>query len=230
MSNSAVQQTPPMSIEDFLSFADRKPKHEHWELLDGAPVMMVGGTEGQALIVGNLLSPLRPAAQRRGCRAMTGLFTRAVDKSMFEPDVVIRCGAIDPRKLYADDPAVVIEVLSPSAMRYDRVFKFERYREIPSLRQIVFVYQDSVRVESWLRGPDEWDEEATVLLSLNESLALPAIEASLPLSTVYEDVADALRRSRRRLTPLPRSPLPPPSRPRCARPRPRARRPAWKRR
>jgi len=71
MSNSAVKQTLPMPIEDFLSFAERRPKHERWELLDGAPLMMVGGTEGHALILGNLLTALRTAAQKRGCRAMT---------------------------------------------------------------------------------------------------------------------------------------------------------------
>jgi len=194
MSNSAVKQTLPMPIEDFLSFAERRPKHERWELLDGAPLMMVGGTEGHALILGNLLTALRTAAQKRGCRAMTGLFTRARDDSMFEPDVVIRCGSLDPRRRYADDPTVVFEVRSPLTMRYDRGVKFERYCEIPSLRQIAFVYQDSVRVESWSRETDEWDKEATVLVSLDESLAIPAIETDLPLTAIYEDVADALRR------------------------------------
>ena len=79
-------------------------------------------------------------------------------------------------------------------MRYDRGVKFERSCEIPSLRQIVFVYQDSVRVESWAREIDEWDKEATVLVSLDESLAIPAIETDLPLTDIYEDVADALIR------------------------------------
>src|SRR5215211_5695605 len=62
MSNSALHQNRSMTIGDFLSFADRKPKHERWELLDGAPVMMVGGTEGHALILGNLLTSSRVAS------------------------------------------------------------------------------------------------------------------------------------------------------------------------
>jgi len=109
MSNSALQQNRSMTIGDFLSFADRKPKHERWELLDGAPVMMVGGTEGHAMILGNLLTALRSAEQKRGCRVMTGLFTRASDYSMFEPDVVIRCGSVDPRRRYTDGPTVAFD-------------------------------------------------------------------------------------------------------------------------
>jgi len=193
MTNSALQQPTPMTVDDFLSFVDRKPKHERWELLDGAPVMMVGGTEGHALILGNVLTMLHAPAQRRGCRVLTSFFARATDTSMFEPDVVVRCGPVDPRRRYADDPVVVVEVLSPSTLRYDRGVKLERYREIPSLRQIVFVYQDSVRIESWSRDPDAWSDEATVLVSLDEALAIPAIAADLPLSAVYEDVADALK-------------------------------------
>ncbi len=33
-----------------------------------------------------------------------------------------------------------------------------------------------------------------MLLSLNESLPLPTIEAALPLTAIYEDMADALTR------------------------------------
>lgn len=195
MASGAAQQTALMTFDEFLDFVEHKPKHEKWELHDGTPVMMVGGTEGHSLLLGNLLAALHAPARRQGCRAMTSFFTRASDRSAFEPDVVLRCGPIDPRRRHAEDPVAVFEVLSPSTMRYDRGIKLERYREIPSLSQIVFVYQDSVRVESWTREGEDWNEEATVLSSLDESLSIPAIEAGLPLAAVYEDVAETLRRS-----------------------------------
>ena len=184
----------PLTVDDFLSFVAREVGHERWELLDGVPVMMAGGTEGHALILGNLLAALRSPAQGRRCRVMTGLLTHATDHAIFEPDVVLRCGPVDPRRRYADDPAVVFEVLPPATLRHDRGLRLERYREIPSLRQIVLVYQDSVRIESWSRDGDEWSEEATMLVSLDDHLAIPSIAADLPLSSVYEDVADALGR------------------------------------
>jgi Uma2 family endonuclease len=40
------------------------------------------------------------------------------------------------------NPQVVIEVLSPSAAGYDRGRKFERYREIASLRDYILVHAD----------------------------------------------------------------------------------------
>lgn len=77
-------------------------------------------------------------------------------------------------------------------MRIDRVLKFERYRAIPSLQQIVFIYQDSVRVESWLRQHGDWREEPVLLLKLEDSLAVPVLGASLALADVYANVRPGL--------------------------------------
>ena len=79
-------------------------------------------------------------------------------------------------------------------MRYDRGIKLERYCEIPSLKQIVLVYQDSIRVEAWTREGEDWAEEPIVLLSLSETLLIPALQTELPLSTIYDRVAGQLRR------------------------------------
>jgi hypothetical protein len=73
-------------------------------------------------------------------------------------------------------------------MRTDRVLKFERYRAIPTLQQIAFVYQDSVRVESWLRQHGDWREEPVLLLKLEDSLAIPVLGASLPMTDIYAGV------------------------------------------
>jgi hypothetical protein len=79
-------------------------------------------------------------------------------------------------------------------MRYDRGTKLERYREIASLKQIVLVYQDSIRLEAWLREGEDWTEEPIILLSLEEALSIPALQTDLPLSAIYDRLADALRR------------------------------------
>ena len=52
----------------------------------------------------------------------------------------------------------------------------------------MFVYQDSVRIESWLRDGDNWSDEPIILLSLVESLPLPALETELPLAVIYDRV------------------------------------------
>jgi len=73
-------------------------------------------------------------------------------------------------------------------MHFDRSEKARRYRAIASLQQLVFVYQDSVRVESWLRQDEGWSRAPKVLVDREDSLALPSLAASLPLQAIYADI------------------------------------------
>lgn len=192
MSDVAARHSELMTVEDFLAFLDRRSSGERWELIDGVPMMMVGGTLAHARIAGNVDRLLAPAAEKRGCMSLRGFLVEASETSSFEPDVMVRCGDMEDMSRRAADPQIVFEVLSPSTMRIDRVLKFERYRAIPSLQQIVFIYQDSIRVESWLRQHGDWREEPVLLLKLEDSLAVPVLGASLPLADVYANVRPGL--------------------------------------
>ena len=154
--------------------------------------MVTGGTFAHARISGNIDRLLAPAAERRGCMSLRGFLVEANEVSSFEPDVMVRCGEMEDTSRRAYDSIVVFEVLSPSTMRTDRVLKFERYRAIPTLQQITFVYQDSVRVESWLRQHGDWREEPVLLLKLEDSLAIPVLGASLPVTDIYAGVRPGL--------------------------------------
>lgn len=177
-----------MGPEAFLAFVETRPSGERWELHGGVARMMVGGTARHARISGNIDHGLFEAARHRGCEILRGLLVEADSVSSFEPDLIIRCGGLPDQSRSVSDPAAVFEVLSPSTMRYDRGLKFDLYRALPSLRQIVFVYGDSVRVESWLRRDESWADEPVVLTRRDDSLAVPVIGASLPLAEIYRDV------------------------------------------
>lgn len=145
-----------MTVEEFLDFCDVLPRGEKWELHDGQPVMMVGGTAAHAIISGNLLRALFDPARRRGCRPLSGFFIRANEGSLFEPDVTVVCGSIHPQSRSSEEPVLIVEVLSPSTMRFDRVLKFERYRAMPSVEQIIHVFQENIRLESCHRATQCW--------------------------------------------------------------------------
>ena len=188
MASSAIRHPDALNIEAFLAFADRQSPDEHWELHDGVPRLMVGGTARHARIAGNIDHALFATARARGCEVFRDFLLEANEFNAFEPDVMIRCGGIDDRVRRTADPVVVFEVHSPSTMGIDRGLKFDRYRAIPSLQQIVFVYQDSYRVEAWTRQDGEWEEEPTVLTAIDVSLQIPAIGTSLAMSDIYLDV------------------------------------------
>jgi Uma2 family endonuclease len=186
MADSAARALEPMTVAQFLAFCDGQTSPERWELIDGVPVMMTGGTAGHSLLIGNVFRALDPAARQRGCRAMTSYLARVSDENAFEPDVLVQCGPIEREHRHTGDPVIVVEVLSRSTLRKDRVLKFEHYRTLEALQQIVFVYQDSVRVESWLRQQGDWMNEPLLLLTPEDQLAFPVLGASAVLADIYD--------------------------------------------
>jgi Uma2 family endonuclease len=190
MSAPVITRGLPMSIAAFFDFLDARPDTERWELIDGEPVMMVGGKRAHSIISGNIFAALRQVAMQRGCEAHTNDFFASggpFSGFLAAPDVFVRCGPLDDDARLAEDPVIVVEVLSPSTIRHDRVRKFDRYTAIQSLRQIVLVYQDEMRVESFVREGEDWP--MTVLRARDQNLPLPSLDASLPLTEIYVGTA-----------------------------------------
>src|SRR5207244_7301426 len=74
------------------------------------------------------------------------------------PDVVVICGEPEYTDAHRDvilNPAVIVEVLSPSTEAFDRGEKFIRYQTYnPSLTDYLLVAQDQPRVEHFTRQAD----------------------------------------------------------------------------
>jgi Uma2 family endonuclease len=187
MSSTAEATHVPLTVDDFIAFLDREAGDKRYQLLDGAPVAMINVTRRHSLITGNVFSALRGMARRRGCEAHTSdmLVTNSADPHFAAvPDVFVRCGPASDTIRKVEDAVLVVEVLSPSTMADDRGYKFKRYATIPSLQQILFVYQGEMRVESWTRQGSEW-----VLLTLSgndTSIPLPALGDALSMTEVYD--------------------------------------------
>lgn len=175
-----------MGFEAFLAFLDARPD-EKWELYDGVPVAMAGGTRSHSRLAVRIISALEPQARLRGCDVHNSDFLvhkpGEPDFSAF-PDAWIRCGHLDPRARTATDPIVIVEVLSPSTIIDDRGYKLRSYQEILTVRQILLVYPDERRVESWERGPEQW----TVVVHADGAVPIPAVEGSLVVDEIYDGV------------------------------------------
>lgn len=187
--NVAVRAKRRMRVPEFIELIRPFPDEERWELLDGEPVLMAPQTERHQRVVGNLMDRLRPAARRQGCVALPGLgmLHDEIEDYAPIPDVVVRCGAMVSGG-YATDPILIAEVLSPSTMDNDRGRKLAFYKSIATLRTLLIVYQDEVRIEAWERGEGEGAWTFRVLKGLDEVLPIPDLATELPVAAVYEDV------------------------------------------
>ena len=151
-----------MTVEQFVAF-DNERGDQRWELIEGVARLMAGSSENHAQILINIGSRLYFTMQGRGCRAYQGdMLVRNPQRDDMTtlPEVVVTCGTPGNRR-FIDDPVVVVEVLSPSTMEFDRGFKLSFYKDHPTIRHIAIVYQDECRVEDFHRTEEVWRLEVS---------------------------------------------------------------------
>lgn len=162
------------------------------EYIDGEIFAMSGGSRRHSLIAGNLIRELGNLLRHRPCEVHPSDLRVNVDEADLYtyPDVTVICG--DPEFADAENdtlmnPAVIVEVLSPTTEAYDRGEKFARYRLLPSLRVYMLVSQDRPRVEWYTRGPDGWLLHDADGLDATVELTDPG--CTLALAEVYAKVS-----------------------------------------
>ncbi len=192
---SAARKLEPVTIAEFDAYLDRQGEDARlFELIDGAIVMMTGPTLRHERIVVRIGGRLSLAMEKRGCESFQGgthvqrdAESNALDKP--KPDIVVRCGPGDQatdRRNYITDPLVVIEVLSPSTMDYDRGPKLNFYKSLETIQHIVFVYQEEMRLEHYKPAADGWDIE--VLTKPDDVLSLTTIAFKISAAEAYSGV------------------------------------------
>lgn len=179
-----------LSIADYETFVAARSEEEAWELVDGAIEMMTNPTENHNQIGMNLAMPLKAALDGAGCRTYVGgMRVQAADDRgsgmAVIPDIVVRCGP-SGNKTFITDPILAVEVLSRSTMDRDRGPKLAFYKSLPTLRHVLLVYQDQMRVEHYRRGETGWTIH--ILTRPDDVLALDALGVSTTLATIYFDV------------------------------------------
>lgn len=169
------------------------------EYINGYIYAMSGASLEHNQIVINLAGELHARLRGGPCRAFVNdMRVKVPETEMYTyPDMAIVCGKPVLEDEHYDtlmNPAVIIEVLSPSTERYDRGEKWGHYRQLESLQSYVLVAQDSARVETYARQGDQW-----IFSEVNGDgvLHLEAAGCSVPLAAIYEEVDFVAAEARR---------------------------------
>jgi Uma2 family endonuclease len=178
------------SFEDYAEIAERSPTRvEFWE---GTILDMSGGSPRHSAICANIIGILGAELRGAPCRVFdSNLRVRSLPANRATyADATVVCGELeldptDKTRQTVLNPALVIEVLSPSTQGDDRGPKLDCYKLIAGIRAVVLVAQDGPAVTVHERRADgSWSEanyhEGTVPLA--------AISCALPLSEVYEQL------------------------------------------
>lgn len=105
------------------------------------------------------------------------------------PDISIYCNAPEkgPENDISTNPTVIIEILSPSTRNYDMGGKFELYRDIPTLKEYVLIDTAAIHVSAFrINENNHWELEE--YKNIQEVLQVKAVQASIPLTEIYEGV------------------------------------------
>src|SRR2546423_9948471 len=162
------------------------------EYLNGEIFAMSGASREHNLLTVNIARELSQQLRGRPCESYAsdmrvkvranGLYTY--------PDVTVVCGEPQFEDKEVDtllNPTLLVEVLSQSTERYDRIAKTSYYRTIDSLQEHLLVAQHEVRVEQYLRQPNgEWS--LTQYTSSDAIVKLPSIDCSLRLTDVDDNL------------------------------------------
>ena len=185
------QIQPYISPQEYLRL-ERQSEYKS-EYVNGQIFAMTGASRKHNLITTSISSSLHTQLKGRPCEVYavnmrvkvraTGLYTY--------PDVAVACGEPEFEDDFIDtllNPTLLVEVLSPSTERYDRIAKSSYYRTMESLAEHLLVAQDEIRVEQYVKQPGgEW--LLFEFLALDSTVQLPSIGCSLQLSEVYDRIS-----------------------------------------
>ncbi len=207
--NDAAKSMPvkAMTIDEFLVWAEGD--ETIYELIDGFPVPKYGEWQGgvvamsparnrHQIMKGNACDALKRQL-KLPCRAWEEAAIRNTsDASRFYvADVAVSCSSsLDDQ--YVDAPVMVIEVLSRGTQHKDLVDKLAFYLAHPSVRAIVYFWQDQKRARVWVHesaSDPAGDGSSERVWSMRDVIGGHAIEiallgVSISLDEVYEGLLE----------------------------------------
>jgi Uma2 family endonuclease len=111
-----------------------------------------------------------------------------IGRAVRYPDALVTCAAGPGSDLLIAGVVLVIEVLSPTSERTDRIEKVREYFAVPSIRRYVLLEQTSAGATVFEKqdGASEWTAGVAIA---GETLRLPELGIEIPIDEFYEGVA-----------------------------------------
>lgn len=175
------------TLQDFVALEEYS--NVRHEFLRGQIYAMAGGTPEHGLFAANVIGILTAALRGRPCRVHTSDVRIRVSETGLDtyPDVSVVCGhaELDQEDRNAiTNPVLLVEVLSPSTAEYDLNEKLDHYKQLGSLREVLFVAHDAERLEVVSRVGNVWNSRTA---GKGERLELLSLGMTIEVDDVFRD-------------------------------------------
>ena len=181
--------TPKLSVQEYFAL-ERVSEIRH-EYVEGEIIPMPGESLAHNQIAGNFHTRLALAFEDRDCAVyMEGIRLRVSPARYRYPDIIALCGEAitdgdNPPALL--NPALIVEVLSPSTQAIDKGEKFFEYWQLLGVTDYVLVAQERVSVMHCVRhNARQWT--ATEYTDIADTLTFASLGVTLVLSDIYRKV------------------------------------------
>lgn len=131
-----VGQLKKEYIKEYYTFEEwaELPESFRAELHDGVLVAMGEPTRKHQEIFGEIFNQLYNFLKGKPCKVYAtpfGVRLNEKEDTVFEPDITVVCdkSKLEHRGICHGAPDMVVEILSPSTSRIDKVYKFNKYLE-----------------------------------------------------------------------------------------------------
>ena len=179
-----------MTLEEYLEFDYNA--EGRYEYFDGEVIEMGGGSPEHSLLGNRIGRLLGNQIEPKGC-------------FVFNSEVLIKVPAMLPYR-YGDvsalcgkaiyenlgnqrllvNPMLIVEILSTSTEKFDRILKFKAYKSIESLREYLLISQDRKIITLYTKHNEKfWFQSEYVE---GETLKLESLEFELSVDEVYQGI------------------------------------------
>ena len=165
-------------------------KHEYYQ---GEIFAMSGASVRHNRIQANTMGELYLKLKGKGCQPYgSDLRIHIPENTLYTyPDISIFCAPPDLTDAHFDtatNPTVIIEILSKSTRNYDRISKFNLYRDIKSLKTYILIDSLSYSIELHTRNNDNtWQLQD--LKSPDNILVLKTLQIEILLKDIYAGIS-----------------------------------------
>ena len=158
---------------------DAETRHEY---VYGEVFALAGGSVTHNVIGANVVRFLGNAAGSE-CRAYgSDMKLRVEERLFYYPDAMVVCEA-PADDFYETSPCVIVEVVSPSTARKDRLEKRFAYLALGSLQLYLLIDSRKRAVTGYYRQPQGWEER---LFAPDDAVPVPCVNSRLSFGELYD--------------------------------------------
>lgn len=190
MSEQVVQQTEKTyTAEDYLKL-DRQDAGKQ-EYSNGKVVNASGSSRRHNLIGSNTTIAIGSRVRGHKCEVyVNDMRVKLAPHNYCYPDVVVVNGEPSFEGKELDillNPTVIVEIMSRATLNHDKTEKLDRYLAMSSVREIMLVKEEEMRVEHYFKQTqNQWTYK--IYSNREDIISIESVNCKISLSEIYSQI------------------------------------------